>query len=199
MDSQALPITEPSQVGEARRTAITRAIQLGFSESERGKVALVVTEAANNLIRHAERGTMLLRSLARDGVLGLEVMTLDTGPGMRYVGQCLQDGYSTAGTAGNGLGAIARLSSSFDLYSVPGSGTALVARLWSQPVAQKVDGYSLRVDGPARARPSGPSTLNPQPSTNVPLTPAAHRSGRSSSALPPTTRPPAGRRRPLPR
>jgi anti-sigma regulatory factor (Ser/Thr protein kinase) len=132
--SERCLITEVSQVGEARRIATARAIQLGFSESERGKVALVVTEAANNLVRHAGGGLLLLRSLRRDDVWGLEVMTLDKGPGMRNVAQCLQDGYSTAGTAGNGLGAIARLSCRFDLYSTPGSGTALLAQLWSQPV-----------------------------------------------------------------
>src|SRR5689334_20816610 len=106
------------------------ALGCGFDESARGKLALVVTEAGNNLVQHAPGGTLLLRALTRDEVGGIEVMTLDRGPGMRNIEQCMQDGYSTAGTPGNGLGAIARLASHFDLYSVPGHGTALLARLW---------------------------------------------------------------------
>ncbi len=39
----------------------------------------------------------------------------------------LRDGHSTSGTLGIGLGAIRRLADFYDLYSVPGHGTALVA------------------------------------------------------------------------
>jgi hypothetical protein len=45
----------------------------------------------------------------------------------------LRDGYSTAATCGTGLGAIARLTDEFDIYSQEGLGTCLVARLFSSP------------------------------------------------------------------
>jgi len=48
---------------------------------------------------------------------------------MANVGQCLRDGFSTAGTPGTGLGAIGRLSNFFEIHSVPELGTALIARL----------------------------------------------------------------------
>ena len=38
---------------------------------------------------------------------GLEMLGLDKGPGMADVGRCLADGYSTAGSPGTGLGAVA--------------------------------------------------------------------------------------------
>jgi hypothetical protein len=41
---------------------------------------------------------------------------------------CLENGYSTVGSAGQGLGAIVRLSVDSDFYSVPGKGTAILAR-----------------------------------------------------------------------
>jgi hypothetical protein len=49
------------------------------------------------------------------------------------VSAALRDGHSTAGTLGIGLGAIRRLADFTDLYSVPGHGTALVARFWPVP------------------------------------------------------------------
>ncbi|HAZ48587.1 MAG TPA: serine/threonine protein kinase [Cyanobacteria bacterium UBA11369] len=131
-DCIALPITETSQVGEARRVAVALATDLEFNETERGKVAIIVTELANNLIKHAKNGEIILRSLRNNAEYGIEIIGLDTGSGMGNVSQCLQDGFSTAGTSGTGLGAIGRQSTFFDIHSVPGVGTVLVAQLWSQ-------------------------------------------------------------------
>jgi hypothetical protein len=91
----------------------------------------VVTEAANNLVQHARGGTVLLRAIEHNSVASIEILALDKGPGMVDVEVCLRDGFSTAGTPGNGLGAIRRLSNLFDIYSVPGAGTALLTQHWS--------------------------------------------------------------------
>lgn len=144
-DSVSLPITEDSQVGEARRIATALANHLGFNETECGKVAIVVTEAAKNLVKHATNGQLLLRSLKANDTNGIEVLTLDKGPGMANVSQCLQDGFSKAGTAGTGLGAISRLSSFFDIHSMPGVGTALLAKLWSKPLPKAESGDALKL------------------------------------------------------
>lgn len=130
-DCIALPITETSQVGEARRCASALAADLEFNETERGKVAIIVTELANNLIKHAKNGEIILRSLRNNAKYGIEIIGLDAGPGMGNVGQCLRDGFSTAGTTGTGLGAIQRQANLFDIYSVTGVGTVLVAQIWS--------------------------------------------------------------------
>jgi hypothetical protein len=61
----------------------------------------------------------------------VDVIALDRGPGINSVAESLRDGYSTSGSPGTGLGAIARLADSFDLYTQPGRGTALAARIWS--------------------------------------------------------------------
>ena len=130
-ESVAIPITESSQTGESRRVAIALATRLGFQETQRGKVGIVVTEVANNLIQHAQGGVLLLRLLEQDSAIGIEVLSLDKGRGMVDVDECLQDGFSTGGTLGNGLGAIRRLSGLFEIYSIPNQGTALLAHLWS--------------------------------------------------------------------
>ena len=127
----ALPILESSQAGEARRIAIALASHLGFNETERGKVGIVVTEVANNLIRHATDGKLLLQPLTRNNIEGIEILALDKGPGMSNISECLRDGFSTIGTAGTGLGAIRRLSAFFDIYSGSNVGTALLSHLWA--------------------------------------------------------------------
>lgn len=130
-ESVAITITESSQTGEARRAAIALATRLGFRETERGKVGIVVTEVASNLIQHGQGGVLLLRLIEHNSAIGIEVLSLDKGRGMVNVDECLQDGFSTAGTLGNGLGAIRRLSSLCEIYSIPNQGTAILAHLWS--------------------------------------------------------------------
>ena len=127
--SLSLPIEEASGVAEARRFAMKLAEALLFSESEIGRVALVVTEAATNIVQHAERGEILLRAFALEAPASLEVLALDKGPGMANVAEALRDGFSTGGSSGQGLGAIARLSTCFEISSVPGKGTALLSRI----------------------------------------------------------------------
>ena len=58
----------------------------------------------------------------------MALIALDRGRGMADVARCLADGYSTAGSPGNGLGAIMRQSDGFAVYSRPGQGTAVMAR-----------------------------------------------------------------------
>jgi hypothetical protein len=76
---------------------------------------------------------MLLRIARDEGRPGIEMVTIDAGPGFRDTAAALRDGHSTSGTLGIGLGAIHRLADFCDLYSVPGHGTALVARFWATP------------------------------------------------------------------
>lgn len=132
--SISLLVEEASQVGEARRVAGTLAHTLGFGDTAQGNLAIIITEVANNIVRHAGRGEILLRTVDSNGIYGIEILALDKGPGMESVAQCLEDGFSTGGTSGIGLGAIRRLSTAFDIYSVPAQGTLVLCYVWEKPV-----------------------------------------------------------------
>src|SRR4051812_3936962 len=119
-----IPVADVSQVGEARRTAARLAGVAGLNETDAGRVAIVATELATNLVRPARgvRGTggeILIAAHRRPGEDAVELLAIDAGPGIADLGRCLQDGFSTGGTAGNGLGAIRRLSDRFDVFSAP--------------------------------------------------------------------------------
>ncbi len=123
---QRFPIEDASQVGEARRAALHLASDLGFDAEACGRLALIVTELGTNLHRHVGPGRQAaLLMAAVDGEV--EVLSLDQGPGMD-VHRCLQDGYSTGGTAGTGLGAVRRMASRFDAFSAPGRGCVIAVR-----------------------------------------------------------------------
>jgi anti-sigma regulatory factor (Ser/Thr protein kinase) len=124
-------LDHPTHAAEARRFAVRQAEEIGMSESKSGAVAIAVTEIAGNVIKHAESGKILFEHIHHNGRNGLRVLAFDKGPGIADVTAALQDGFSTAGTNGNGLGAVRRLASYFDLYSVPGRGTCILAEFWS--------------------------------------------------------------------
>jgi len=132
--SVAIPITDITRVGEARRMAVTMAGWLGFDETHAAKVGIVVTEAAGNILKHARHGQVLICPTGFGSIGGIEIIALDHGPGMANVSRCFSDGYSTAGTPGNGLGAISRLTSTCDVHTMVGAGTAVLARLWAAPL-----------------------------------------------------------------
>ena len=124
----AFPIDDPSRIGEARRHASSICTDLNWGEVEAGRLALVITELGTNLLRHATQGRLLIA--ARAAFDDIEVISIDAGPGMASLERSMVDGYSTGGgSPGTGLGAIRRLSSTFELHSAVPAGTVCVARV----------------------------------------------------------------------
>ena len=122
------PMGDASRVGEARRHAAQLSARLALDETTAGRLALVVTELGNNLVRHAQAGRLLIAQRQHDQP-EVEVLALDDGPGIANPARALVDGFSTGGTPGTGLGAVRRLASDFDLHSEPGVGTVVLARV----------------------------------------------------------------------
>ncbi|GAA3124510.1 ATP-binding SpoIIE family protein phosphatase [Streptosporangium carneum] len=115
---------DASAIGSLRRAAVVLAENRGFDEEDTGRVAVAVSEAASNLVKHAIEGTMLIRPHP-EMASAVEVIAVDRGPGMRDVSRALRDGYSTTGTLGIGMGGIARMASGYEVHSMPGRGTVL--------------------------------------------------------------------------
>ena len=133
----AQAVTEKSQAAEARRHAASLAGILNLSRKDASNVAIIVTELAMNLAKHTTGGELLLHQLRHKTAVGVEVIALDKGPGMANIGQCLSDGYSSTGSPGTGLGAVQRLSTLFDVLSVPQLGTVVLVRYWSDPKVER--------------------------------------------------------------
>jgi len=146
--ARRLTVEEPSQVAAARRAAQALAARLAFPETRCAEVAIVATELATNLVRHAGGGELILRPHNASGA-GIDVIAWDQGPGMRDVALSLRDGYSTGGGSGTGLGAVQRLASAFEVHTDPGLGSVVLARMSAAAGAtstRHVDGLALAVD-----------------------------------------------------
>src|SRR5215468_10615694 len=90
-------VEDSSQVGEARRAAAALAGEASLGDELSGRLALVVVEAATNIVRHgqpvkgAEAGAVVLRLLSDNGQTGVEVLALDHGRGIADVGAAMRD------------------------------------------------------------------------------------------------------------
>ena len=134
-------VSGASQIGEARRVAMRMAEAAALSETECGAVGIIVTELAANLSKYASNGRILLQVLRRASGNCVEVLAIDSGPGMADVERCLRDGFSTSGTPGTGLGAVRRMATEFDIHSIPGTGTVVLARVGERCGRPVENGY----------------------------------------------------------
>lgn len=123
-----LIVTDSSGVGACRRESKRLAEAFGFDETQVGQISIIATEIAANIVKHAAAGQVLMQVLDNGFSAEFEVLGLDKGPGMTDVAQCMRDGYSTHGTSGTGLGAISRLSSTFDVFSWAEKGAVVLSR-----------------------------------------------------------------------
>ncbi|MGI4857213.1 MAG: SpoIIE family protein phosphatase [Janthinobacterium lividum] len=147
---ETITLSDASGVAEARRAAMSIAQSLGCPEIVKANAALVVTEAATNILKYAGRGRIELKSYRDAGSHGVEMIAVDAGPGIASVERAMADGYSTGGSLGAGLGTIARQASLLDIYAREGQGTALLARIaCDKPAA------GLRAAGAAKSERAG--------------------------------------------
>src|ERR1700722_19719691 len=134
-ETEWVAIDDVTAAGSARRAAIRLAGRLGFSAGRTGDVGIVTTEISSNLFRHADRGVIAIQVAMRDGLPGVQVISIDHGPGMSDFAAFSADGQSSAGTLGVGRGAVVRLSDALDVSTHPGMGTVFVAEMWGDPPA----------------------------------------------------------------
>ena len=155
--ASAVAVTEGTQVAGARRTARLLAARLGFAEERAGRAELIASELATNLAKHARGGELLVQRFAdgRGEQDGIEILSVDKGPGLGDAARSRRDGYSTSGTLGHGLGAVERLADSVDLYT-HSTGTVIAVRLWRDPPRTPAAGPRLEVGGLIVAKPGEP-------------------------------------------
>ena len=107
----SVTVIETSQVAEARRASLSLARGIGFDEEACGRVALVTTELATNLVKHASGGH-ILSAIAddREGTAGIEVVAIDKGRGVANVERRLErrqfHGRDLGARVGSGTAAI---------------------------------------------------------------------------------------------
>jgi anti-sigma regulatory factor (Ser/Thr protein kinase) len=118
-------------MSSAKRDITKIADSIGFNPDQKGKIDIIVSELSSNLIKHNSlHGELLVKPIFENNLKGIEILCIDNGPGMHDTKRMMEDGVSTYGSKGEGLGAIKRLSDEFDIYSLPDIGTFILSRVF---------------------------------------------------------------------
>ncbi|MFD5158552.1 SpoIIE family protein phosphatase [Streptomyces hawaiiensis] len=133
-----VPVRDSTRVRDARVAAEGAAALAGLDERRTAAAALVATELATNLLKHAEGGQVLVDVVAPPLPRGeesrvVQIVAIDHGPGIADVPAAVRDGFSTTRSLGAGLGTCLRLADDFSLHTTPGRGTVAVARVGGTP------------------------------------------------------------------
>jgi anti-sigma regulatory factor (Ser/Thr protein kinase) len=130
-----IPVQDSTRVRDVRVAAEAASAHVGLDAHATAVAALVATELATNLVKHAGGGRVMIEPAGPahpvpDAAPCVQIASLDHGPGITDVAAALRDGSTTArASLGAGLGTCRRVSHEFDLHSAPGRGTVAVARI----------------------------------------------------------------------
>ena len=103
---------------------------IGFGENICQMIATAVSELANNIIKYAGSGEILLTRITGGSQMGIEVIARDRGPGIEDIQKAMADHYSSGNTLGLGLPGVKRMMDEFELTSEPGKRTMVTIRKW---------------------------------------------------------------------
>jgi serine/threonine-protein kinase RsbT len=125
------PIIDESDMLLVRQAVHKHASDLGFGALRQIKALTAVSELARNTLIHGGGGELLLETFAKMDRRCLRLTFEDQGPGIPDIDQALQEGYSTAGGLGLGLGlsGTKRLVDEFAIDSSVGNGTRVTVML----------------------------------------------------------------------
>lgn len=130
MNQIRIPVRDETGIAwsvmEARKTAMA----IGFDETICQMIATAVSELANNIIKYAGRGEILMDRIVAGSRTGMEVIARDKGPGIEEIQKAMEDHYSSGGTLGLGLPGVKRMMDEFELTSQPGKKTTVTIRKW---------------------------------------------------------------------
>jgi anti-sigma regulatory factor (Ser/Thr protein kinase) len=129
----AVSLSDLTSVSEARRLVQQVGSSLNLSDVKLGEAAIIVTEAARNVVVHGKGGHLLLAGYKDHNQPRIQILALDSGSGITDIPRAMKDGFSTGGTPGTGMGAIQRLASVFEIFSSI-KGTAVLAEVAEHPM-----------------------------------------------------------------
>ena len=125
-----IPVRDETGIAWSVMEARKAAMAIGFDEIICQMIATAVSELANNIVKYAGRGEILIDRIVARSQAGMQVIARDSGPGIEDIQKAMADHYSTGDTLGLGLPGVKRIMDDFELTSEPGKRTTVTIRKW---------------------------------------------------------------------
>lgn len=158
----SIPVSDAADVTIAERKAKQVVSETGFADSAIEEIAIVVRELTSNIVKHADEGTITITPCTNDDQTGIKICADDFGPGIADVDQALEDGYSTAGSLGYGLGAVHRLMDDVTIESNKNgaTGAQITTTRWCAESSPRAVRTPLSITAGAATRPKPGTEYN---------------------------------------
>jgi serine/threonine-protein kinase RsbT len=130
-----IPVASDRDILQVRQCARELTSMADFTALESTKITAVVSELARNILQHAGRGEIVLRSINQENRTGVMVVARDKGPGISNARNAVQDGFSTNGGLGLGLPLVRRLMDEFEIAHHQDHGTTVIVKKWARGYA----------------------------------------------------------------
>jgi anti-sigma regulatory factor (Ser/Thr protein kinase) len=153
--AEAAATIDEASVAVARDLVRTRAAEIGMSAESAAALATAVSELGHNQLRHARRGKIAVRRIARAGIAGVEVIAADAGDGIEKVETLVS--HESATGLGIGLAGVIDLADEVDFDVRLGEGTCVWARKFAAtvPYARRAVIVGRAIDGELRSGDDG--------------------------------------------
>ena len=132
MSEVRVAIQREADIVAARQAGRQLAQQLGFASTDQTLIATAISEVARNIVVYANEGEIVLSRAEESGRVGIQVVAIDSGPGIDNKDLAMRDGYSTKNSLGLGLPGARRLMDDFALESEVGRGTTVTMKKWKR-------------------------------------------------------------------
>jgi len=126
--SITLPIRDAADLNLALMQLSRSGIMAQASNFDLALIRTTISELSTNIIKYGVRGEITVSRIETDGDVDIDIVALDSGPGIKNVELAMQDSFSTGNTLGLGLPAVKRMTDSFSIQSTAGQGTRIHTR-----------------------------------------------------------------------
>lgn len=130
LNKEHISIRHMSDIKYAADHAKYASEQLGFKKTACISISVAVSELANNILKYAKKGNIIIEPIKNSKTNGVKVIAEDYGPGISNISEALKDGFSTKGTLGLGLSGVNRLMDEFDFDEKRKKGVKITVKKW---------------------------------------------------------------------
>lgn len=130
LKSETHQIRTGDDIVRVRQLTRKFATEVNFSLIDQTKIITAASEIGRNTLEYGGGGQVVIEIVIQGPQKGVRLTFTDEGPGIADIDLAMTDGYTSKGGLGLGLSGAKRLSSEFQIESVPGKGTKVVFARW---------------------------------------------------------------------
>ncbi len=127
---QKIDIASDFDVLSSRKIVREECQRIGYSITDITRIVTAASELARNIFLYAGKGTMELKRVEREGIIGIELIFEDEGPGIEDFESGMENGFENYNGMGLGLRGARRLMDEMEIISEIGNGTKITVKKW---------------------------------------------------------------------